>query len=155
MAKYWTNISNIRSHCPIVKIIFGLGFQCTKASFILTLDVTAYEVNKTTKLQLDNKTFLCSKHSSLFCFLPIGTLISVISVTRSPICVFNIWPFSAMKRRPISYKLCQSELKTLPKTKSTLSILPFLNYLPKWWNFAKYGHPGRAGSFEEWDVTRP
>ena len=39
------------------------------------------------------------------------------SVTRQPDCVFNIWPFLAMKMGPKAYKLFQSELKTLPKTK--------------------------------------
>ena len=60
----------------------------------------------------------------LFCFL-LSTFGSVsfvlaatcvgISVTRWPDYVFNIWPFTAMKISPKSYKLCQSELKTLPK----------------------------------------
>ena len=35
------------------------------------------------------------------------------SVTRWPDCVFNTWPFSAIS----AMKMCQSELKTLPKTK--------------------------------------
>ena len=34
------------------------------------------------------------------------------SVTRRPDCVFNIWPFSAMKICPKAYKLHQSELET-------------------------------------------
>ena len=49
-----------------------------------------------------------------------------------------------MKVCPIAYKLCQSELKTLPITKETLNILPkIFNYLPKWCNFAKSGHTAR------------
>ena len=44
---------------------------------------------------------------------------------------------------PNSIKLCQSELKTLPKPKKTLKILPkIFNYLPTLCNFAKSGHTG-------------
>ena len=44
-------------------------------------------------------------------------LLTTGSVTEWPDYGFNIWPFSAMKICPKAYKLYQSELKTLPKTK--------------------------------------
>ena len=44
---------------------------------------------------------------------------------------------------PKAYKLCQRELKTLPKTKQTLNMLPrIFKCLTKRWNFAKSGHTG-------------
>ena len=42
-----------------------------------------------------------------------------------PDCVFNIWPFTAMKICPKANKLYQSELKILPKAKHNLN--KFLN----------------------------
>ena len=67
------------------------------------------------------------------------------SVTRRPDCVFNIWPFSAMKICPKAYKLYQSELKTLPKTKKTLNMLSnIFKYWSKWWNFARSVHSDKT-----------
>ena len=60
--------------------------------------------------------------------------------------VFSIFGhlFTAINICPKAYKLCQSELKTLPKTEKTLNILPnVFKYLPKFWIFAKKGHTER------------
>ena len=48
---------------------------------------------------------------------PYLTSAAISSVTRWPNCVFNIWPFSLLKMCPIAYKLDQSKLKLLHKTK--------------------------------------
>ena len=51
-----------------------------------------------------------------------------------------------MKICPIAYENCQSWLKIYPNTKLTLNIsLSTCKILPKWQNFAKFGHSAGAG----------
>ena len=46
-----------------------------------------------------------------------------------------------MKSCPIGSHFCQNRIKILPNTKLTLeSLHKTVNILPKWQNFAKYGH---------------
>ena len=55
---------------------------------------------------------------------------------------FNIWPFGTLKISPTVSQICQStRLSILPNDKYTVNFLPkTCKLLPKWWNFAKFGH---------------
>ena len=50
---------------------------------------------------------------------------------------FNIWPFGTLKISPTVSQICQSTTND----KYTVKFLPkTCKLLPKWWNFAKFGH---------------
>ena len=64
--------------------------------------------------------------------------IIAISFPRWPDCVFNIWPFIAMKILPKSILFVSMRVKNFAQ----IQIYPkyIAKYLQKWWNFAKSGH---------------
>ena len=63
------------------------------------------------------------------------------SVTRWLDCFFIFGHFQHMIICPMEFKICQSKLKKLPNTKSTLLKWPkFFNVMPEWRNLAKSGH---------------
>ena len=72
-----------------------------------------------------------------------------------PDCVFNFWPFTA-NIFPKAYKLCQSKLKTLPKTKLTLDVLPkIFKYFAKSVEFHQiWSHWLLASSERKWKVDK-
>ena len=60
------------------------------------------------------------------------------SVTRWLDCFFIFGHFQHMIICPMEFKICQSKLKKLPNTKSTLLKWPkFFNVMPEWRNLAK------------------
>ena len=76
--------------------------------------------------------------------LRIAAVVYVVgSVTRWLQHVLNIWPFRTTRICSILQIFCQSRLKIWPIPNWCSYKLPkTLNFLPKWWNFAKSRHTG-------------
>ena len=69
--------------------------------------------------------------------------------------VFIICPFTTMRNCPIVDKIYRSQYQYLPNIEYTLKKLPkTFQLMPKWRNFAKFGHTGVTSTYLQLRIDR-